>query len=1030
MTAEPRDREGRKPVEAPASGSRFDIHDASAPSLVTLLFADIVSSTAQIAAMDLEEAQALLDQALVRMRLKIHQFGGTLARVQGDGVMAIFGAPVPMEDHALRACCAAHAMCEEFRALTPEAHPEPQIREIRVGVHSGRALIRVLKSDRGVDYDAVGPDVHLAAKAEQQASPNGAMITGEARALAGSAVVSSPKGALNIGSARNVALFDLRGLSFNPDIDRQLGQQGAAPFVGRQKLLQQLIGKIDPRNSDAGTSIAIVGEAGIGKTRLVYEVARAARVYGIRVEEILGISVLQHTPFAPLRPFISRLLGCPASATEAVVVEAAGKLGIRPPLRPGILEALALTSADPEWAQLAAPTRRQVMFDAIAALVESIAARQPLLILVEDLHYLDLESSEFLSLLKTLSGRLRLSILMTARQVARQTADAASQDVLELMPLSKSEAQHLCRVLTPDGAILPGATIERAVERASGNPFFLEEVMRTQSTSPSPDDDLVSLGIASLVQSRMAALSPAARRVIQAASVLAGEIDKRVLALTSQTAEADLAPILDELGRENLLDVSSAGVVRFRHDLFRGGARIILLRAEAAEMHARAAQAFEAISPGTTEVFERFAYHAERSGQIAKALEQLLNACRLSVRTSSLKTVRAIYDWAMRLRRSVQPDARGVLLDILVTSLDALQQSGDPEEYERALQMSIEMSGALGNRLYEGIARSHYAVFNWMRARHPQARLQAESALKIALEMQIYPMREIAQAMVATVQHASGDLDTAIATFEDLLEAGSDQDPTSTMGRMFLPSVRSRAFLAHFLTDRGRFGDAQRHLDAAEQILGSIDQPYSRALLTNAQGRLALRRGEAHEAVRFLDLARETCLKHQLYGIEAGPTGLLASALVKVGEADRGRAVARYSIYNKLYRQCGRYGWVYVFQGLAEAEFACDNIPVALENIDQAVAFASENNEPIHIAQTRFARGMMLKDGRVGKPKHGQEDLAAALQLADKHGLVPLAADCHAALARLAKQLDQNEAMNFHANRANSLCRELGLPTS
>lgn len=1005
-----------------ARGSRFDVHDASSPSLVTILFADVVSSTAQIAAMDLEEAQALLDQAVGRMRVKINQFGGTLARVQGDGVMAIFGAPVPMEDHALRACCAAHAMCEDFRSLGDDQGP---INAIRVGVHSGRALIRILKGDRGVDYDAVGPDVHIAAKAEQQAGNNAVVITGETRALAGSSIVTTPRSPLAVSAARSVSLFDLPALSLSPDIDRLLAHHAQAPFVGRQKILERLIESIGAVRT-AGRTVAIVGEAGIGKSRLVHEIARAARVFGVHVEEIMGISVLQHTPFAALRPFIASLLGCASAATIENITRAADALHVPQNLRPGLYELLGAKFENLDWAMLTGPARREIILDAISSVIERVAQRRHLLVLVEDVQHLDLETVDFLTAMKALSGRVPLSLLVTARQMARDVAAAATNELVNLTPLSPAESQQLCRLLASEGTAVTGAAIERAVERASGNPFFLQEILRVTSTAPNPaDEEQTPLGIASLVQSRMASLSPDAKRVIQAASILAGEITRDVLAHTSATDEPLLTTVLAELDRENLIDITNPQSIRFRHDLFRGGARLTLLRAQASEMHARAAQAFETMTAGSMETFERLAFHAERSGQTDKALRQLIEASRLSVRTSSQKTIRSLYDWAMKLK--LPGEAKGQLLDMIMTSLDALQQSGDAEEYEKALQLAIELSQSSGNRLAEGIARSHYSVFNWMRGRQDVARSHAEHALKIAMETQIYPLREVAQSMVATVQHAAGQLDEAIATFENLLIAGKDQDPRSMMGRMFLPSVRARAFLAHYLSDRGRFADAQKHLSDAEAILGDIEQPYSRALLRTSQGRVAAAHGDAADAVRCLEEARDLCLKHQLFAIEAGASGWLASALVQAGDSERGRAVARYSVYNKLYRQSGRYGWVYVYQGLAEAEFACANTAAALETMAQAITYATENAEPIHIAQTRFAFGCMLIDPAVGKAEQGKAEITAALAICKKHRLEPLLAHGHAALADLAKRQNDPETQRRHASEALALYKDLGL---
>ncbi|MBP6011084.1 MAG: AAA family ATPase [Alphaproteobacteria bacterium] len=1028
MTGEPLPpgRPGADADDRPRAASRFDAPDIATASLITILFADVVSSTTHIADLDIEEAQELLDSAVSRMRHRVRQYGGTVARVQGDGVMAIFGAPIAYEDHALRACCAAQAICEDFRSLPAGATADDHFRAVRVGVHSGRALIRTMKNDRGADYDAVGPDVNFAAKVEELASRNGAMLTGETLALAGPMVVASARGEFAVAPNRALRLHELTHIAFDRNLSSQLDHDGAAPLVGREAALQRILKTIDVGGATAGASIAIVGEAGIGKTRLAHEVARTVRALGLRVEEIAGISVLRHTPFASLKSFVRGLLGCGPTAAAPELRAVARVQGVPQHLQAGLLEVAGATVEDREWSALAAAQRREKMLAAVADLVERAAQRQPLLVLVEDVHHLDPETTDFLSVLYGLTSRARLWLLLTARAVARDNAARAATEVIELSALSAGEAKELCRFLWPSGTARDLGHVERVVQRAAGNPFFLAELLRMPGHEAQADD-ATPLGIASLVQSRMAALSQPARRVVQGASVLGDEIDRSILAATSGIAEDKLDAVLGELERQHLIDASNPVKIRFRHDLFRGGARLTLLKAEASEIHGRAARAFEAQANASAETLERLAYHAERSGQIEKALAQLVTACQLGVRTSSQKTIRALYDWAMRLKPSVPEAGRGALLDLVMTSLDALQQSGDAQEYERALQLAIELCEARGERFREGIARSHYAVFNWIWSRHDAARVHADIALKIAQETGVFALRDIAQSMKAHIEQATGHLDEAIATYTDLLAAYSPEDERSTMGRMFLPSVRCCAFLAVFLVDRGRFADAKVYVDRGERILGDSDQPYSRALISNAHGRVALATGDAEGAVKYLERAHETCLKNQIHLLEPAVTGLLASALVHTGKPEQARAIARYSVYNKLYFRAGRFAAVQVFRGLAEAELACGDCTAAIDTIEQAVAIATENNEPIHIAQTRYLRGLIRTSEDVCRLPGGIEDLEAALQMSEHLKLDPLTADCHTALATVAHRKGDIDAAQAHAAKADAIFERLGL---
>ena len=984
---------GRGAERQARPGSRFDAPSIATASLITVLFADVVASTTQIADLDIEEAQELLDHAVARMRQRVRQFGGTVARVQGDGVMAMFGAPTAYEDHALRALCAAQAICEDFRSLP--AAGTGGFRAVRVGVHSGRALIRALKTGRADDYDAVGPDVSFTAKIEERAPHNGVLLTGDALALAGPMVQTAARGELPVAPGRTLKLHELTGITFDRSLSHVLDTDGALPLVGREEALQQVLRMIDAKAA-TGTAIALIAEAGIGKTRLAHEVARTVRALGLRVEEIAGISVLRHTPFAALKAFVRNLLGWGPTASPHDLRAAARAHDVPAEWHAGLLEAAGAPVDDRAWSALSAQARRETMFAAVADLVARAATQQPLLILVEDVHHLDPETIDFLTVLHQLTRRTRLWVLMTARAGARSETERAVNDVVELAAFTDDEAKEFCRFVAPSGAHRDAAQEERAVQRAAGNPLFLQELLRTPGADAERDEQ-TPLGIASLVQSRMATLSPAARRVVQGASILGEEIERPILAATSAVQESDLDAILNELEAQHLIDASNPSKIRFRHDLFRGGARMTLLRAEAAEFHGRAAQAFEAQGTASPATLERLAYHAERSGRIEKALAQLVTACQLSVRTSAQRTIRALYDWAMRLRPSLPDKANGALLDLVMTSLDALQQSGDAEEYERALQLAIELCEARGERFREGIARSHYAVFNWIWSRHDAALTHANIAFKIAQETGVFALRDIAQSIRANIEQATGRLDDAIATYTDLLAAYSAEDERSTMGRMFLPSVRCCAFLAVFLIDRGRLADAKLYVEKGERLLGDLDQPYSRVLIGNAHGRLALTEGDAEDAVKVLEMTREICLKNQIHLIEPAVAGELASALVRTGRPEDARAIARYTIDDKRYLRSGRYAAVRVFCGLAEAELACGDVKAARATIEDGLNIATENKEPIHIAQSLYMRGLVR--AAEGDRRGAADDVEAALKLSLELRLDPLAADCRKALA-------------------------------
>ncbi|MCE9523772.1 MAG: AAA family ATPase [Alphaproteobacteria bacterium] len=978
-------------------GSELPQHGSKV--FVTILFADVIGSTRRIGGLQLEDVNALIGRAVARMRRHIHDYQGTLARVQGDGVMAIFGAPLPMEDHALRACFAAHAMCEEFRALSRSPAGQTEMSAIRVGIHSGVVLTDIRTNDFGRDYDAVGEPVHFAAKVEGKAAPNMVLTTATTLRLAGPTVAAKPAGLLDLHNGEHLELFEIESLTLHETVDHVAARRHLSPLVGRHDLMTHLAGKLNNIVREGrGLTVAVTAAMGLGRSRIAYELARDARARRVRVEVLQCISAQKRTPFAPVRSLMLSLLGCSGRTAPAELFDAVQSTGLTHHRREGLLELVGLPPRDSGWSDMEGTARRQAMLDAASELVEKAIQARPLLIVADDAHHLDLESADFLTSLSVQCKTSPLALVLTARNEHRAFIERLSDEKIELMPLAGADAQELCTSLIA-GVTFPATTIAAAIERASGNPLILHEIVRELLNSDGTGAPSTPLSVANLVSARMEGVGASARQVGQAVGILGDSVDRKILRATADVGEAALIDALAELDRQGLLDVANPAVVRFRHEVFREAVVETLLRPRRVELHLSAVRAYETVFPRDAGTLERLAVHSEAAGEIDLALSYILDAVRLAVRSWSLKTVRELYAWAMRLKPSAAAASRDVLVAIAAQSFDALQQSGDAVEYRNALEFVALQSNAAGNRELESLACGHLALLDWMQSKLVLGRQNAERALKLAKELGSLRLRTIAQPHLAMIEHAQGNLDSSIDLHLDIvaaLEAGHD---SSTLGRMILPGVRSRAFAAWLMTERGRFDDAERQIEKGEAVLRLVAQPYSRVLINAARGILALRRGRPADAIAPLEEARHLCLKQHFYVMEPCVSGWLASALVQVGEAERARAIASHSIETGLYRHGGRYTWVYIHQGLAEAQFACGEVGAALATIDKAVAIAEESKEPIHIAQARAARGhIRIATGDVAL---GAADLSASLALATKHHADPLATECRRALDRL-----------------------------
>src|SRR6266702_3963746 len=269
---------------------------------VTVLFADLKGSMELLADRDPEEARQLLDPVLERLMAAVHRYEGTVNQVMGDGIMALFGAPIAHEDHAVRACYAALGMQEAMRRYSAEVRRTQGIEvQIRVGLNSGEVVVRAIASDLHMDYTAVGQTTHLAARMEQLAPPGSIRLTVETLRLAEGFVQVTALGPVPVkGLAEPVEVFELVGAGPARTRLQAFAARGLTPFVGRQAELTALHEALERAGAGHGQVVAVIGEPGVGKTRLFYEFTHASRTQGWLLLESSSTSYGKATPYLPV----------------------------------------------------------------------------------------------------------------------------------------------------------------------------------------------------------------------------------------------------------------------------------------------------------------------------------------------------------------------------------------------------------------------------------------------------------------------------------------------------------------------------------------------------------------------------------------------------------------------------------------------------------------------------------------------------------------------------------------------------------
>ena len=654
---------------------------------VTMLFADIVGSTAITEQLDAEDAHDLLYRATQCMCKAVEDNSGTVCRFMGDGIMAMFGAPIASERHALEACHAALGMQTSVDAYAIESGLNDDTRiQIRVGLHSGEVVVLEVGDDPSKpEYDASGPTVPLAARMEQSADAGRILITETTRALAGNLIdtVELPAVAVK-GFSEPVNVHYLNNVHSAAELSDNTARR---PMVGRKSELAQFRGLLSAcMESGNGQAVLVRGEAGIGKTRLVEEITQLAQESGFRLHKALvldfGAGKGQEAVPALARSLLGIAPGSGKSEREAALEKA---------LKDGIANSEHRVYLN-DLLDLTQPLELRTLYDAMdaesrsagkrTALTQALtrqAATEQLLMVVEDLHWADEITLEYLASLTAAVADCPALLVVTSRaegdpidKTWRARAGDSSIVTWDLGPLRMEESVSLVSGFIDASDDLA----RRCIERAAGNPLFLEQLLLGVKESTGGD---IPDSIKSLVLARMDQLPDEDKQALRAASVLGQRLDPDSLRYLIDQPTYEFKGLVEH----NLMRPEGS-LYLFAHALIQEGAYASLLKRHRLELHRRAAEWFAKRDLGLN------AEHLDRA-EDASAAEAYFHAAR--EQSGLYRHKRAL----QLVRRGVEIASGKMQFELSCLEAELLRLSGSTQEsieaYRRAQQMADDDIG-------------------------------------------------------------------------------------------------------------------------------------------------------------------------------------------------------------------------------------------------------------------------------------------------------------------------------------------------
>ncbi len=607
---------------------------------LTVLFADIRNSTSLIDSLgDAELGMRRLEPALALMKDAVHRYDGIVNKIQGDGVMALFGAPKPHEDHAVRGCLAALAIQDAVAKLG-----DPGL-QIRVGLNTGEVVVQAVENSIYQTYDAAGVSVHLANRMEQMAEADSILITGDTYAAAKQFVEVAPLGMQAVrGISTPVEVFKLTGLLNAPASGVFRSGKRLTPMIGRSDQLAGLELELTHAVKGEGRVVGVVGEAGLGKSRICFEFAEGCRRQGIRVHEARVLSHGRATPFQPVLELLRDALSIrPTDKVEVSrqrVTAQLRKRGDFSETLPLVLDFLGLHDAahPPSKQEPAARKHRLLAF--VRQLIHSRPHDETVLVVVEDLHWIDQASEEFVdAIVDAIVGTKTLLLLNFRPGYAVPWMQRSHYRQIALEPLPVTDSGELLSGLLGDDPSL--ALVARNIaERAQGNPFFLEELVRSLAERGDFEGELGSYRlkagidaiplpptVQAVLSARIDRLAESSRQVLQAAAVIGREVPVAILQRVAGRSADQVAEALRQVRRAELLyelPLPGPGAHAFRHPLIQEVAYRSLLQGRRTELHREVARALEQeFADRLDEYSALVAFHLEQGGDLLPAVQAL-----------------------------------------------------------------------------------------------------------------------------------------------------------------------------------------------------------------------------------------------------------------------------------------------------------------------------------------------------------------------------------------------------------------------
>ena len=994
------------PPLADLRSTPVEVHDGEHKQLTVLCgaLAEVPSLTARLSP---EGLYRLLQAWLALVQEVVQQYDGTLTLNAGERFTALFGAPAAQEDHARRAVLAACDLRERCQTALPQHAPGDACAvTMQLGVHSGPVVAGTLGGLPQRPYTAVGEATQVALRLQQDAAPGMVCISATTYALVQEEVESAPAHTLAMaGLSAAVPIYTVYGLRQRRAGVTGHGTQVRSRFVGRAREMALLQASLAQVAQGQGQVIGILGEPGMGKSRLLAEFRQRLAGQAVTYYEGHCLPYGQATPYLPLRDVVRQHCGLratdPPEAVTAAVHRCVQAAGLHPEEGAAVLlQLLEMPVEDAACTQRSPEERKALTFRVLHQLSQSVCQRQPLVLAVEDGHWIDATSAAWLATLVERLAGTPLLLLVTYRPGYQPPWLGQSSATQVALPRLTPQESLLVVQGVLQTATVPAAVGHEIVTKAAGNPFFLEELSWTARTSgPAHPALTLPTTIQAVLAARLDRLPPTEKRLVQTAAVIGSAVPVPLLQAVTDVAADALPHLLERLqGAELLYETSlvPVPVYTFKHVLTQEVAYGSLLQDQRRALHAQVVKALEALAGDRlAEQVERLAYHALRGEVWDKAVPYCQQAGARALDHGAFHEALAYFDQAIQALTHLpdHSDTRRRAIDLRLAVRRPLVALG---EYRRSLALLGEaeaLARTLDDRVRLGQVLAHRAVALRQTGDLDGAIAAGQQALDLAAALGDSAMQVQASHSLGQAYYFSGEFGRAAELLRWSVEA-ADREAGTTSPLRF----ESRTWLVRTLSALGAFAEGRCHGEDALRLAPLAGRRGTPAMAHNNLGHLYVAHGDLAHAIPVLEQGLALCRAAGIRNQARVIMGDLGYAYALQGRLAEGCALLEEAIREAIRmgaHSAGRVAW------LSEVCRLAGRSEEAGQHARQALDLARQRKERGYEAHALHQLGVVQAHADPPDVAQAEAYYQQALALAKELGMCPLQAHCHRGLGTL-----------------------------